>query len=500
MKKNLTTNKWNDIAAFPDEVSINFGDISGIVFTAKNISNSRLKGNMSQKHKLNKTNIISSYIENLNAETVSFNNSDIKDSRIISSIFNKCNFNHASQNNNLQSDNYYNECTFNQTSITLSDFKNCRFEKCDFSNIIISDCRFFNCHFEHCQTSNKMIESSLILDCSFKSTHIEVDTILGNFGLTKSNFTKCSIVVKGLKTKKYNLTQFDDALNELGKKTQNNIQKFRLAYFRKPSIISDFSTEVDNLFIVTDWITLGQNPNRFKLHIEKLHEFLLYEFDRDHLRLRTLIQLFEISSKLSDTFAVKSEFIDLQRTIDGVFLTLERILESHLLTAENLLLKCQEEGYCRILVEGPLDKDYYEEKLKPITDLAPLKFGKIIKHNSPNELFIHWEDIKDLWPLILFLFTTRFKIELNKLDQQTRRKRNKQNNILRDNQLIKIESTGLDSSDALSFRLKTLLPGHHELSLVMQFSLSRYKQLMKTVKGWISFESKAKESSSLNEI
>jgi uncharacterized protein YjbI with pentapeptide repeats len=498
MKKRLTTNKWNNVATFPNEVSLNFDEIPEIIFSAKNISGSHLMGNMSRKHRLNRINIISSRLENINAETVSFNNSDIKDSHVTSSTFNKCNFNHASHNNNLQNNNRYLNCSFNQTSITLSDFRNCVFEKCDFSNVIISDCRFFNCHFDHCQTTNKMIESSLILDCIFKSTNIEIDTILGNFGLTKENIEKSFIEDKNSKRKKYNLAQFSVVISELKHKSPNNIQKFRLAYFEKPSIISDLSSEVEDLFVVSDCLTLGQNPNRFKLHIEKLHEFLLYEFEKDNLRLRTLIQLFEISSKLSDTFASKSEFIDLQRTIDGVFLTLERILEKYFLVAENLLFECQVEGYCRILVEGPLDREYYIEKLKSITDLGPLQFGKIVKHNSPNELYIHWEDIKNLWPLILFLFTTKFKIELNKLDRQTRKIRNKQNNIFRDNQLIKIESTGLDNSDALSFRLKTLLPGHHELSLVMQFSLQRYKQLMKTIKGWISFDSKPKEDSDLN--
>ncbi|HKC68718.1 MAG TPA: pentapeptide repeat-containing protein [Bacteroidia bacterium] len=483
--------EWKIVTDNPNGVNLNFGEIPTVKFNVKNISECSITGEMSKKHRLNRTNIISSKIYALNAKSVSFNNSDIKDCNISLSKFDNCNFNHASHNNNLLDGNHYRKCTFSQTSITLTDFKNCVFDNCDFTNVIISDCRFYNCKFVKCITSNKVIESSLILDCSFKSTRIEYDTIIGNFGLTAMNCISCIIEFKGDTNKKYNVTQFSKKVSDF--QTTNSVDRFKLTYFSNSSAISQLAEEVESLFNIEDWIKLSTNPNRFKLHIEKLHEFLLYQFDNDRVRLRTLIQLFDMSSKLSDTFARGQNFIDLQRTVDGVFLSLERILEKYLEIAENILHECDQEGYCRILVEGPLEKEYYVEELNPMLQIAPVKFGKIIKHNSPNELYIHWESIKDIWPWILFFFTTKFKFELNKLDQQTRRTRNRQTNILRDNQLIKIESTGLDNSDALSLKLKTLLPGHHELNIVMQFSLERYKRLMKTIKGWLSFDKKENE-------
>ncbi|MBI3510934.1 MAG: pentapeptide repeat-containing protein [Bacteroidetes bacterium] len=489
MKKGLTK-EWKNLVEYPNGVTLNFTEIPGVMFNAKNVSNCSITGNMSRKHRLNHTNLISSRIENLNAKSVSFYNVDLKDCHINRSTFQNCNLNHASHNNNLLSNSHFSKCTFNQTAITLSDFRDCTFQECDFTNVIISDCRFFNCSFAKCTTSNKMIESSILLDCSFSYSRLEYETITGNFGIEASRCDNCTFVFRQRGDKKINLTEFTSELSKF-QNTSNRIEEFRLAYFLKPSIISEPSDEVESLFVVNDWIGLSKNPNRFRLHIERLHEFLLYQFDQDKVRLRTLAQLFEVSAKLSDAFASKPEFIDLQRTSDGVFLSLERILEKYLDAAEDLLLDYEEAGYCRILVEGPLEKEYYYEKLRPLLDIAPVTFGKIVKHNSPNELYLHWEKIKDAWPYILFIFTTKFKVELNKLDVQTRKIRSKENNILRDNQMFKIENTGLNKSEALSFRLKTLLPGHHELSLVVQFSLPRYKQLMKTLKGWINFEPKS---------
>lgn len=490
MKKNITK-ELNRLIGNPVGINLNFSEIPAVKFSVKNISQCLITGEMTRKHSLNRTNIISSKIDSLNAKTVNFNNSDIKDCNILSSTFSNCNFNNASHNNNLLKSNTYKKCTFSQSSITLTDFRNCVFDACDFTNIIISDCRFFNCKFSKCVTSNKVIESSILFDCSFESMRVEYDTIVGNFGLSGVNCQNCTIEYRIEKTKTYNVDQFIRNIPVF--QTSNSIDQFKLSYFSNSSSISEPTEEVECLFNVQDWLKLSQNPNRFKLHIEKLHEFILYQFDNDKLRFRTLIQLFEMSSKLSDFFAGKQEYVDLQRTVDGIFLSLDRVIEKYMDLAENMLIESDDEGYCRLLVVGPLDKKYYYNELKPLLKIAPIKFGKIIKHNSPNELFIHWEKIKDLWPIILFLFTTKFKFELNKLDLQTRRIKNKKNNLSRNNQLIKIESSGLDRSDTLSFRLKTLLPGHHELNIVMQFSLDRYKQLMKTVKGWIAFNKDTKE-------
>ena len=483
---------WKHLVDQPNNIALNFTEIPSATFKAKNISNCSITGQMSRKHRLNRTNIISSRIENLNASSVNFNNVDLKDCHVSSSEFLNCNFNNASHNNNLLSNNFYSRCTFSQTAITLSDFRDCTFRECDFTNVIISDCRFFNCSFVKCTTSNKMIESSILLDCNFSLTRLEYETITGNFGLEATNCHNCTFDLKR-KGEKYNLITFTKKIIQL-KSFPNIIEKFKLSYFLKPSIISEPSEEVENLFHVKDWIALSNNPNRFRLHIERLHEFLLYQFDQNKVRLRTLVQLFEVSSKLSDGFATKPEFIDLQRTSDGVFLSLERILEKYMDDAESLLLDYEDRGYCRILVEGPLNKEYYYKRLKPLLEISPVKFGKIVKHNSPNELYIHWNQIKEAWPYILFIFTTKFKVELNKLGVQVCKNKNKQNNHIQKNQLIRIESSGLNQSEALSFRLKTLLPGHHELSLVVQFSLSRYKKLLSSVKGWISFESPEKNS------
>jgi uncharacterized protein YjbI with pentapeptide repeats len=457
-------------------------------FQEKNISNAKITGVMSNIHKLGKANIISSSIDSLKATRGNFNNSDIKDSRFVLSTFESCNFNHASHNNNWILDCTYSECSFSQTSITLSDFTNCTFINCDFSNVIISDCRFVKCTFNNCTTSNKMVESSLLFDCSFKMMAFEIDFISGNFGLSKDNLTDCTIGthnnVKKTKISKLDPVQF---VSTALKKETNSIQRFKLEYFLSPSITSDGSEEMDSLFNIEDWLRLCQNPNRFKLYIEKLHEFLLYQFDNNKLRLRTLIRLFEISAQLSNTISKRPDLIDIQRTIDGVFITIERILEQYFSMARILLSEFEEDGFCRILVEGPLDIAYYDKELKDLLNFAPVRFGKIIKHNSPNELYLHWENIKNLWPWIMFIFSTKFKFDLIKLDKTLNSVKTKAKHDVRGGQILKIESGFLDKSDTFSFRLQTLLPGYTELTLVIGLSASRYKKLIRIAKGILAF-------------
>jgi hypothetical protein len=474
--------------------NIVFSKNEPITFEERNISDAKITGEMSRIHKLGKANIISSHIDALHAKNASFNNSDIKDSRFTDSIFENCDFNHASNNNNWIKNTQYSNCTFNQTAFTISDFTNCNFTRCDFTNVIISDCRFINCSFVSCITSNKMIESSLLFDCYFKSMEIELETISSNFGLSSSNLIDSHIRIVSPDKKQITVKPPHEIVSGILEYENNNIQKFKLQYFLAPTLLTDGTEVVDNLFRIEDWLKLCRNPNRFKLHIEKLHEFLLYQFDANNLRLRTLMQLFDVSSQLSDAISKRSHLIDLQRTVDGIFITLERMLELYFTIAKAILGKAEEDSLFRLLVVGPLEKDFYLSELFDLLNLAPIILGKIIKHNSPNELFIHWEDIKDLWPIILFVFSTKCKFELNKLDEELLQSRSRDKQIQRGNQILKLESGFLEKSDTFSFRLRTLLSGYRELSLVIQISPERYKKLMRIIKDVIVFDKKKKEN------
>lgn len=450
-------------------------------FHGRNLANSFLSGNLYGSNMLRGKNIISSVASELTVRSSSFNNSDIKDSRFKNSLFLDCNFNDAAHNNNLIDGSEFTRCSFSQTSITISEFSNCTFHLCDFTNVIISDCRFTNCLFKECSTSNKMIESSLILGCLFQNMTLEISTITENYGLSKVGNSTCRIVENAKKPD----NEVD--ITNLSQHETNGLIKFKLDFFVNPEMTLEINTSLDDVFKVENWLRLSQNPNRFKLHIEKLHEFLLNRFENDSLRLRSLIQLFETTSSLSEVLSRQENLLEIQRSVDGVFINLERLLEKHLESAKILTEFIDQEGECRLLVIGPMNKEYYYDNLDDLLKIAPVQFGKVIKHNSPNELFLHWESIKHLWPIILFLYTSKFKFELVKLDKVSRKLRSKRTNIARDNQLIKFESGILSNSNTFSFKLKTLLPGHHELSLLMELHPERYKKLVSIVKDIIIF-------------
>jgi hypothetical protein len=466
-KKNLPASiEIARLSQFPENTIIDFNAIPALSFKAHNISRCTLKGKMTKKHKLNNANIIQSALIDLFANT-SFYNGDIKDSKGEHSEFTGCNFNDAAHINNTFYECQFSSCSFNQTSITYSEFQKTTFIECDFTNVVISDCRFTDCHFIRCKTSNKMVESSLLFDCSYADMHFNVEFITENFGVEKAQFLNCHFRVKeGRETKK--LLDPNQAIKENLANGLSPIEKFRWKFFDSPSILSNGSSVVDRTFEYQSWLAISRNANRFRLLIEKYHEFLLYQFDKDKAPFWNLLKMYGMTGKLSEIINSETS-VEVSRALLGVHMSLVRLVEPYFESAALIADNCVSKKQIKLLVTGPLDVDYYKAELSPVMEGTSMRIEKVIKHNSPNELQIFVDRIHDCLPFISLILAIKGKIGFSKIVGQfvskpiSKLKSGKRNNSnqLQTIDLMKTEFGFDNNAKTYAFKLQALLPGEY---------------------------------------
>jgi len=407
----LPENSNHLIETNPDRVEVNFTKYDTLKFRSKNISYSTLIGKITAKHHFDKINIVHSSWQKTEASQVDFNNSDIKDCAINDSLFEACQFNDAAHINNYISQTKFFGCTFNQTSITDSEFRNCQFDNCDFTDVIISSSRFTDCYFAQCITSNKIIESSLLFDCVFEKTTIQPETITENFGLSKDALIDSQIRFKdrdgSLKTVRSPEFYAKDIFANL-----TPIESFLFHYFQNPPILLEGSEDIDKTFDFGTWLELSKNPNRFRMLIERYHEFIMHEYDYDRAPFWMILKFHKMTGELSQS--IDPDKLEVYRSILGVHMSLSRMVEVFLELTECLMRKYIDEDEINLLVVGPIEETYYLDNLSPVFEGRNLRIKRIVKHNSPNELLIGWEHVRDLLPLITLFLATRVKLGIQK--------------------------------------------------------------------------------------
>lgn len=410
-RKALSDISIRNVEQHPIGIIIDFNKFSHISFNAKNIANSTLKGNINARHLFNKINIIHTAWKEINSKKVNFYNSDIKDCSIRKSNFDHCNFDGAAHINNNFDNTIFYQCSFNQTSITDSEFRNVTFVECNFTNTIISTSKFSRCKFQKCETSNKLIESSLILDCTFNETNIQVETIIENFGLTINSVKRSKIRIASKGQKKKSIDPIEIASQEFDNLTP--IEHFTLSYFYNPLILSEGSDDIDSTFELQNWLKLSKNPNRFRLLIERYHEFIMHSYEKNLAPFWMILKLHSMTSDL--TQKIEPSQVEIYRSIMGVHMSLARLIEVYLQICNKTIKAYSQEKEIALLVNGPISDEYYYHELPEIFEGRSTKIKNIIKHNSPNEMYLIWEKVQDLLPIITIILATKVKLDLQQL-------------------------------------------------------------------------------------
>jgi uncharacterized protein YjbI with pentapeptide repeats len=402
----------SEVESSPVGILIDFDNYSKLKFNAFDIRNSTLQGKMTRLHNPNKINITFSRLESLHCTGVNFTSVDFKDCYIKGSVFENCKFNDAALINNLFDDVTFRNCTFRMTSVTGCRFQDVLFENCDLRNVVINTCQFLYCSFKNCKTSNKIIEMSFLYDSHFYKTDIFMETILENFGLNRKHVDQSRI-----KVAKRFMVQPKDLKKNIKDKvksdTLNTVERFKLDYFYDPKVLINGSDLLDETFRFDNWLQLCTIPKSFSLLLQNYSEFLQKNYDENNMPAWGLLKLhsmtgFLLEQKISDE--------EVYRSISGVHLSLSRFVEQFLTQLINTVTTLQ--GNTTILlVEGPMEQDFYYENLKTYFEGSSLAIENIIKHNSPNELILTWLNIKDIIPVIAVLLATRFKIEIENLNK-----------------------------------------------------------------------------------
>jgi uncharacterized protein YjbI with pentapeptide repeats len=411
-KKELTQNIINakDVEVSPIGININFSNYQRLKFKSLNIKNSTLTGVMNEKHLLNKTNIILSNLKDLEATNVNYTAVDIKDTHIDNSIFNDCRFNDSAIINSVLDSVNFVECSFKMTSITGTHFFNVIFEDCDLSNVVINTCQFINCKFKNCKTSNKIIEMSLLYESYFYKTDIYLESILENFGLTNASLEDSRVKIGNSFLD--NNDKLASSINEIINSNEHTaIDKFKLDFFTNPSILTDGSEFLDQTFNYTNWIDLCIIPKTFSLLLEFYSDFLFKNFDDNKVPVWGILKLHTMTGNLLEQEVLHN---DVFRSVSGVHLSLSRFVEKFYSALIDTVIT-QNNNKLILLVNGPLDKDFYSENLESFFDDTNLNILNVVKHNSPNELILSWLSIKDIIPIISVLLATRFKVEFENL-------------------------------------------------------------------------------------
>lgn len=399
-----------DIVDNPVEQTIDFSQIEKLVISTKDIYKCVLTGQFQKTHRLPHCNIVLSRIDSLSTNTADFGYIDFKDSFITNTSFSKTSFDYGAIINCRFTNVQFTASHFKNVSITGTKFFDTVFWDCDLTHMVIESCEFHNCKFTRCKTSNKLIELSLIDNCTFNETNIQIETITHNFGVEYNNLQN-SAIRDDLEIADYKIITKEELVQQLnlnGKFTE--IEKFRISFFLEPDILIEGGDSLDDTFKVDNWIKLCQIPTTLINLLELYHNFIVNYYNHNKALFLLLLKLHDLTNKLQIEFEDEPE---IYQKVIGIHMSLSRLIEPFLLLTMRTVQSVRNEVV--LLVQGPIEKEFYLSKLDFIFSCFDLTIIKVKKHNSPNELFIEWGQYKDILPLIALFFATRIRIEFSKL-------------------------------------------------------------------------------------
>lgn len=469
------------VESHPFDMDIDFSLISEIKFLAKEIRNCRVTGAIGPQHDFNRCNLVTSKLIAVNGFEANFDNVDFKDSLISDCTFQKSRFSIGAIAGCIVTGSRFIECSYRDLSVTETEFRNVTFEDCDLSKMLIKDCRFIGCFFQNCITSNKLFEASLVLDCGFENTELELRTIISNFGITTNQLE--SSPFRDFPTFKAGAT-FQEALeNIFGSMGLSDVERFRFGYFCNPSEAL-ISSELDKLLDSETWRSQFTIPRNFVSSFSGFVDFLLHLYDRGVLPVYVIWRIHAGTAELASSASSNSDMVSLlYKPLMGIQMTLARLIEEQVAIYEKLLEQC--DNQITLIVEGPLEKKYYQNELEHLFHGSSTTITRLVPHNSPSELTLVANHLSDIAPFIAFFVCTRMNFEIQQLraeiaDKQNNYKTKKRISSLQASKDVVAEtslstfavSIGLtDRQRAYEIKLMTMLPGNYFLQFMIQLRL-----------------------------
>ena len=408
---NITKLKSEYVKNNPRDLTINFDEYDIINIKGKEIYNCKMSGYFSKIKGEFHNNVVLSSLTNFISDYSDFNHVDWKDSNLRKCSFHSSIFDFGAFINCHIAKCNFKKCRYSNVSVTGTIFYETEFYECDLSNMILENCYFYNCSFYKCKTSNKLFEQCLFVDCYFNKTNIQIDTITENIGIEKSN-------IKNSKIRSYSIDGNYKFLNKSdlhslcceSDKTFQNIFKFKIEYFLNPKILLTGSKLFDVIFDIKEWLPICKVQTTFLNLFKLFHDFLVILFEQNKLPVFAIYKFKELTHSLSEAPFIKNRF-ELYPVLIGYDISISRILGPI-----NILIEGYKEENCiKLLVEGPLNHEYYYNKFRKFIN-GNFEILRVQKQNSPNLMEII--SISSVIIQIVALFvTTRVKIELKRKDE-----------------------------------------------------------------------------------
>ena len=381
-----------DIENYPFNIKIDFSRFSKLSIKAKEITSCYLTGNMCPSHSCNRCNIVKSKAEYWHTSYCDMNAVDIKDCFFVDCKFNSTNFSNSSVINSNYQDTSFNNCIFNNSSITNVIFQNVTFYDCNLGHLVMENCKFYNCIFVNCITTNKLVEQSLFFNTVLDSMSIDIETITDNFGL-------CHELCKNVKIQDLkHHTKFIDFLdNACLKDVLNNSklstsEKFKIAYFLDSELLNTGGKYIDGIFNIRIWLENCRNSATFGNVMSLFFEFLSYNYEQNQIMLWPLLKFYQITSSIVSGIEPHNQY-NMYSTIMGIHMAVVRYVEEYYALIQFYVSTQIDDSITLLVCSGPLDKNFYKTRLKPLFTNNQIEILKIIKHNSPNELYLKFIDV-----------------------------------------------------------------------------------------------------------
>lgn len=398
-----------EIANHPQGLRIDFSEIKKISIK-KNIERCFLTGTIGPSQPIG-GNIIASEIFELSADHIDWRENDIKDCLIKDSKFKFANCNVTALMSNIVTNTTYEECSFHNSSFTDTTFENVLFKNCNLKSLVIKRCNFFNCEFTSCQTSNKLIEHCVLENTRFSDIDLQLETILENFGLTDSAFSNVRIRIGERKLARIAALRKISELSS-GSSALTSLEILNLKFFVEGQF-ERCGNELDSALEIRSWLPLCRIPSTLGNLLWCFTSFLINKYEDEKLPLSPLLRLYYITSQLTRRQFPDVRLAEFQANWSSASMRLLPYFEDYLFLVNQIAM--DDFPNLMLLVEGPVDKDYFRDFFEKVIRLQGVEVEEVIPRNSPAELLLFFRDHLFLVSVVSVFLSSRLKVEIENL-------------------------------------------------------------------------------------
>jgi uncharacterized protein YjbI with pentapeptide repeats len=342
-----------------------------------------LTGDARAVHDLGHHNFISCVFDGVIADSIDLARCDFKDTLVVDSVFSKCKISASSHASTVYVRSTFEECDFTEGAQTDCEYRDVTFVRCRLSNLLIKDSRLYDCVFEDCSTETHVFENDVFLRSRFVRSELELRTITSNFGLKLAQLEECR-VRDARASEEHRFVEPDDIGKLALSASPSPLVLLSVRYFLDGDLLRG-GDDIDRAFDIRRWIELSRQPASFAKLLEQLTEFLMNAYEANELDMHKMLVLHDVTRQIiASAGSEESLGFRFSLAFGGIHLALSRLVEEYLTVLYEVSQNSPQ--HVHLVVQGPLDKSYYEDHLGGFLNHAGVGVYAVRPHNSPVEL------------------------------------------------------------------------------------------------------------------